>query len=197
MKRFIEKYELLDDFSERKIGKFSMEFKPGINLIIGENGSGKSTLIKLLIDEEFVKKHSSLKQKIHLSEETIKNGIGFMLFDTEKDNPRIADLQNYSGNFGYALTSHFKSHGETIFPIIDHIKGEENKVVFIDEPEAGISSRNQLLLWEAFKKAEKNGCQLFISTHSYVLISNTESVFDMETKEWINSEEYLEQFINK
>ena len=57
MNRFIEKYELLEEISDRKIDKFELEFRPGINIIVGENGSGKSTLLKLLNDTEFVHLH--------------------------------------------------------------------------------------------------------------------------------------------
>ena len=71
------------------------------------------------------------------------------------------------------------------------MKEKKDMVIFIDEPEAGISLRNQLKVLEAIKTAEENGCQLFVATHSYVLIKNAEKVFNVKTGKWITSKSFL------
>ena len=81
-----------------------------------------------------------------------------------------------------------------MLPILDYIKEEKSKVIFIDEPEAGISLQNQYILWKAFNKAANNDCQLFIFTHSYIFIYEAKDVFDMGAKKWVDSKEYLKQF---
>jgi predicted ATPase len=123
LKKYIEKYELIKPFTDRKIKKFFLEFGEGINIIVGENGSGKSTLLALLTDPEFVEAHK-VKQKIHLSPDTISNGVESRFLDSEKDNPRIVNDVSYaaSGTVGNILLSHFMSHGEAMFPMIDSIK---------------------------------------------------------------------------
>lgn len=190
MNRFIEKYELLENISNRKIKKFELEFRPGINVIVGENGSGKSTLLKLLNDAEFVHLHH-IKQRIHISEYTKNIGVDTMMFDTEKDNPRFKDIQYAEGCIGGILASHFISHGQTLFPILEGIKTFKDKICFIDEPESGISLSNQAKLWKSFEIAAENGCQLIISTHSFIFIKNALMVFDLDSKKWINSYDYL------
>lgn len=196
MEKHIIKYELLKTLFDRNIKKFAVNFEAGINILVGENGSGKSTLLMLLSDKEYVEK-LGVKHKITFSPEVTKIGIEFMFFDTEKNNPRIvSDLSGHAGNIGNIISSHFKSHGETMFPILEHISKMKNIIIFIDEPESGISLKNQMKLWQAFLQAQKNGCQLFISTHSWVFIKNTNFVFDMQTKKWIESDLFIKNSLN-
>jgi predicted ATPase len=81
-----------------------------------------------------------------------------------------------------------------MIPIIKHIEKVHNTIIFIDEPESGISLSNQKSLLKSFEKAVSNECQLIITTHSYIFIKNVKKVFDLDSKNWIMSEEYLKQF---
>jgi len=184
MKIYVEKLILREEYRGFKPQTF--EFKPGINLIVGENGAGKSTLLRLIGDHE----QRMIKKEVKLTMDAHINGVETRFFDTEKDNPRMKDLQ-ISNYIGYALHSHFKSHGESLLPIVLNMKEKKDMVIFIDEPEAGISLRNQLKVLEAIKTAEENGCQLFVATHSYVLIKNAEKVFNVKTGKWITSKSFL------
>lgn len=190
MVKYLEKYELLERMEDRNIDAFGLEFKSGISVIVGENGSGKSTLLTILSEPEHGKKISN--SKFHISEDANKNGVATKFFDTEKHNPRIKDLNYQSADtYRYSLLSRFKSHGQTLFPILEHMKKFNREIIFIDEPESGISPKNQIKLWKAFNAAVKNECQIILATHSYIFIKLAKEVFDMETKSWIKSEDYL------
>jgi predicted ATPase len=175
---FIRSFELEETF--RNIEPFSINFRESLNIIVGENGSGKSTLLTLLSSKK------PCKCKIDF-----EKGIQFKFFDTEKMNPRIKS--NISG--GFDVASRFMSHGQAIIALVKAIEDFENIVVFLDEPEAGVSLSNQKRLLESFTKAIKNNCQLILTTHSYVLIQSVDEVFNLDSKTWVSSKIYLERVL--
>ncbi len=143
-----------------------------VNLLVGDQGCGKSTLLQLL-----QKNHSDIELK--LSDYVIQNGCESYYFDTEKDNPRVKDLNSYTNpdgtskgiGYGGALISHFQSHGEVLEKfIIGPLLKSKDCVILLDEPESGLSITNQFKLIDAIKISVKNNCQLFIATHCYPLI---------------------------
>lgn len=178
----IIRIELLEEY--RSMKPFVMEPDPHINLIVGENGSGKSSLMGAM-----VKDFPEIKVE--------RNSDKYVYFDTEKDNPRIQSYQPFNATgeeVAYSLSVNFNSHGEVMFPILDHMKTFKNRMLFLDEPESGISIRNQIKMCDSIRKAIKNGCQFFIATHSYILIKKFKKVFDLKTYEFMGSEEWLSQF---
>lgn len=187
---YLKSFELKEELYTIK--PFSIDFEDGLNLIVGDNGAGKSTFLKLLFNNKF---ESDIKSLI-LSENCINKGVESRFFDTEKQNPRLNNDANLipEGLLEFTVGSRFLSHGETMLPIIRHINELHDKVILIDEPEAGISLANQKIIWNYILAAINNNCQLFISTHSYILIKNTLKVFDMESFKWIDSTEYLKKF---
>jgi len=184
MKKYIDYFQLKSKYETIK--PFKCSFKAGLNVIVGENGSGKSTMLRLM---------SSGKSPGHAIKLVDKSKqTNFRYFDTEKDNPRLNQIDwAKEKNPLFALSSHFMSHGEAILPLIQAIEDFKNEVVFIDEPDAGLSLTNQKKIITSFKRAVKNGCQIILTTHSYVIIKNTKEVFSLDTRKWIPSSEYLEK----
>tara|TARA_Y100000310_G_scaffold130972_1_gene130146 strand:- start:6111 stop:6653 length:543 start_codon:yes stop_codon:yes gene_type:complete len=168
--------------NDRGLTSSIIEPKSGVNLFVGENGCGKSSLLKAMTQGSFVN--------------IVTDGASpFGYFDSERDNPRVKTSNPLSSDsMMVSVKSHFESHGETLLPILEQMSNEENTVLFLDEPENGISMSNQLKLWRKINKAVKNGCQFFIATHSYILIEKFKEVYDLNNYEWVKSKEYLERF---
>lgn len=209
-------YDMFSLFSKNLL----IEFNKGVNLIVGENGSGKSTLISLLKDftgkpmgkmlimteykddEDYHARYQdSYKGVLEVKGEiTFRNTI---YFDGEKDNPIIAipEMANpMSDNFTSLSMQLFfaseESHGESMLPALNYILGEAKGgyTIFMDEPETALSLKNQIYIADKMKtSAETNKNQLIVSTHSLAIINQFETVFDMETRKWVNSKEYVEE----
>lgn len=79
MNKFIDYCVLKKEY--RGISPFQMEFREGLNLIVGENGAGKSSMLQLLAEG---KKDETFSFKM-----TKKGVTDFRFFDTEKMNPRL------------------------------------------------------------------------------------------------------------
>jgi predicted ATPase len=181
----IKKLQLLTKF--RDIEPFTIKFREGLNVIVGENGSGKSTLFYLMTSDDKISDDKLLK-KIRTMDYV--KGSNFHFFDTEKENPRMKDM-NQAKNFEYALVSRFRSHGESMLPILRAARIFEKVAIMVDEPESGLSLKNQMLVMTYFQDAIKKGCQVIISTHSYLIIKSVPQVFNMDTKTWVTSAKYL------
>jgi len=215
-----EPYEVFDLFSKG----LCIEFKPGVNIIVGDNGSGKTTLISLIKsfvgkpfgknfsfddkwdDEEYYYKHyqddykGPLKVDVDKRRATYKNTI---FFNGEEDNPVTAipkmanpmrdDFISLSAQLMFAQE---ESHGESMLPAIDYILTEAKGgyIIFMDEPETALSLRNQIRLANQIRQsAEQFGNQLIISTHSLAVINEFNTIFDMETRKWVDTGKYVNE----
>jgi predicted ATPase len=177
----------------------TIEFKP-ITVLVGDQGCGKSSLLKLLQenDDTYI--------DVQITEAVRVMGIDTYFFDTEKMNPRVRDIDDYTdlqGNStglstGEFVIAKFKSHGEVLKQFtVDMIGKGKNCVLFVDEPEAALSPKNQYTLIKALEKAVSNNCQIIIATHCVPIINHFEQVYDMEAKSWVNSKEYLNKISNE
>jgi len=159
------------------------ETKLGVNIIVGDNGCGKSTLIKLLIKANLDK----LK------------GLTVYNVDMEKANPKISkpDPDNGTTHSAQQISNMFmwsvESHGETREGVLLSVLSNEFDMLILDEPEQGLSLRNQL---KYLNKLKETGKPIIISTHSKTFIENVDEVFDVEIMKWVNSKEYLKNINN-
>lgn len=165
-----------------------------VNIFVGDQGVGKSALLNMLLN-----KHDDLQME--LSQTVVKEGVDVFYFDTEKDNPRIKDPQLYTNAYGKdkgigyknAMMSRFVSHGELLKSfVIQPLLKVHNSVILLDEPESGLSIKNQYELIKAISIAVQNGCQIFIATHSAILI-NAFDVYSLDHYELQSGRYYLQE----
>ena len=190
---YINNVKILKNTYHSNVIPVGFEFEcSDINLLVGNQGCGKSTLLQLM-----QKVHADVE--LTLTDFTKTNGVSSFYFDSEKDNPRMKDPQNYADasgrdigiGFGNALKSRFASHGEIMQQFtVDALKQAKNSVVLLDEPESGLSITNQFKLIKRIKEAVENGCQLFIATHCYPLIQEFD-VISLEHQQKYSGAEFI------
>jgi predicted ATPase len=143
--------------------------------------------------------HSDIK--VDLSKHALEKGVDTYYFDSEHDNPRVKDIKSYSTpagmsrgyGVGNAIRSKFMSHGEVLENlIITPLLKAKNCVIMLDEPESGLSLKNQFKLINLINLAVKNKCQLFIATHCYPLIESFD-VFSIEHKMKMPGSEFIQK----
>lgn len=81
-----------------------------------------------------------------------------------------------------------ESHGETREGVLQSILTLKFDLLILDEPEQGLSLKNQKKYLLALKDMNKT---IIIITHSKVFVEQVEEVFDVEEMKWANSIEYL------
>lgn len=199
-----------------------IEFNEGVNVIVGENGSGKTTLFSLIKNYSgkppdrmsfFLSKYENEEQYFQnyqkdyngeLQVDGVLNYRNAIFFDGEKDNPVVAipqmlnpDRKEFASLVSQLFDAEEESHGESMLPVLAYIlQNAKNCTIFMDEPETALSLKNQFwLINEMQKSAKERNNQIIISTHALALISQFETIFDMETRQWINREKYINEII--
>lgn len=193
---YIQQIKINEDYNCLKSG-LVIDAKP-ITLLVGDQGSGKSSLLTLL--SQLSNKNTKAVELI-LNDDATKNGVETFYFDTEKNNPRLKDPNQYSTpggkdkGIGYqaAIMSRFRSHGEVLKEFtVEPIKRAKNCIVILDEPESALSIRNQYkLVKNILETSTNNNVQFLIATHCLPLIEAIETVYSMEHLTWMDSKEFI------
>lgn len=144
------------------------EFKPGLNILMGENGCGKSTVLKYIALKEGILESGRLykgqtNQFLKLDQEKISTAI----IDRDPGEIRYFDplatpgLVGGGAGFDYdvplevGLRNIFNkkcSRGQITLNrvyelIIDVLNGDKETVLLLDEPDDGLSPFNALQFW--------------------------------------------------
>jgi predicted ATPase len=192
---FFKKIQFGKDFRCYKKGDL-IDFKAGINLLVGEQGCGKSSLFYSIINW----------QESGIAADFDPNS-SYLFLDTESMNPRLEESYKAHRNFKswreddkakvesaidrFALGYNEQSHGQVMLPLLLANKDVKHKTLFFDEPEAGLSIRSQYKVLEHFRKLSKNN-QLIIATHSPILIQEVGEVLSLEHRKWMKADEFIE-----
>lgn len=107
------------------------------------------------------------------------------------------DMKGFDKELDNAIISSFKSHGETLLPLLEQFIESKGGILFIDEPETAMSIASQCKLVSILHKAAEQGCQIFVSTHCRTLIESVDKVLSLEHGRWMNPKEFVEEQLNK
>jgi predicted ATPase len=201
-----------------------IDFREDINVIVGENGSGKTTLFSLIKqysgkpmdrmsfflseyeNEEDYFKNYQKDYKGELKIDGVLNYRNTIYFDGEKDNPVVAipqmlnpDRKEFASLVSQLFDAEEESHGESMLPVLQYIlQNAKDCTIFMDEPETALSLKNQFwLVREMVESSVTNKNQIIISTHALGIIQHFPLIFDMETRKWVEKDQYLMNILKK
>lgn len=166
------------------------EFRPGVNLLVGDQGCGKSSLLKAIHVGGTKAKGLSGDKQPRNSVLIEASPIKMYKFDFEKDNLRT---QSYFGdNVQFQVASMWSSHGECTRAIIIGVEEASEVLFLLDEPDVALSIRSCNQLVTTFKGAAERGCQILASVHSLAVIQQFVNVYSLEHRKWMTSVEFIE-----
>jgi predicted ATPase len=170
----------------------SIEFREGINLLVGDQGSGKSTVIHVL--QERPRNNPQQRDKIITIDCPVPSS--FFYFDFEKDNPRTKNFceETSASRFMFGANSRFKSHGETVNKLLSMLNQKQEKptLFLMDEPDAALSIRSCRKLANLLRTLSDQGHQLLVSAHSPILIGALPEVYSLEHRQWMAGQKFIE-----
>jgi predicted ATPase len=163
---------------------------PHVTFLVGDNGSGKSTLIEGIAvaagmnpeggSSNFAfatrESHSPLGDALTLVRGGRRWRTDFFLraeslftaasyLEQLPSEPRHSPLEPYGG-----ISLHEQSHGESFLAVLVHRLGPDG-LYLLDEPEAALSTQNQLTFLRRVHELVGEGSQFVIATHSPLVLA--------------------------
>ena len=157
---------------------FPMAFTTPITILTGENGKGKSTVLEALASAMGVDTDGGSRYK------TQERTSPVPLVLTRRNPP---DTFFFRGDAHLNLTRYYESlgdpsladltqmsHGQSIMALAKRRLSPES-LIFLDEPEAGLSVLRQLELLGRLGALAEAGAQIIMATHSPILLAAPEA----------------------
>jgi len=202
---YIKKHQYCKTF--KKDTKF--EFRPGLNILVGDQGSGKSTLLKDIFETVMGTMGKPKDDDVHRYDyKTIEeSGLDFrtsaskgwsiILHDSEKNNPRIKSY--FDKDIAFQISSMYVSHGESHRAIMRGLGAKEDltkTIIMIDEPDVAMSPMSIVELYGILKRVSKKN-QVILAAHNPLLMLLHDEVLDIVTGKFVSSQDYLNAFLKK
>ncbi|MFA5071209.1 MAG: AAA family ATPase [Candidatus Pacearchaeota archaeon] len=186
----LESATFLKDYRCFKEG-FSLSFRKGINVLVGDQGTGKSSLLQLL-GEPCKKEDRKEFLKIKTSEK-----MSTAYFDTEKHNPRLRGPNPNGTSEAYlaGIQMMWMSHGEVNNIVLSHLPKKTPALILVDEPDTALSPKSIVKLVGTYQDLSLKGYQFIVSIHNPLFMSLVGEVLDISTGKWIDAKKYLKKQI--
>jgi predicted ATPase len=156
------------------------EFKPGINLLVGDQGTGKSSILTLF--RWATGQENELKRVANLQCEGL---VELRIFDFERDNPRTRGYVKFAAD----VYMRYQSHGNCVLALFDVLEEQKDTKCFVlDEPDMALSIRS---IYKIVAKLQATRHQVIAAVHNPFLISAFQNVLSVEHKRWMLSEEFI------
>jgi len=168
-----------------------IEFKLGVNLIVGDQGTGKSSLFQAIQVKGMKKPRSwNLPQTDSIPVEIVAKDIPVFAFDFEHDSPRTKAW--FDDDIDFHMKSMFHSHGQMVTAIIDAwLRIDKPWLVLVDEPDTALSIRSCHKLVRAFRHISFMGGQVIATAHNPIVIAGFEEVYSLDHHQWMPSQEFI------
>lgn len=157
---------------------FPMAFTTPITILTGENGKGKSTVLEALASAMGVDTDGGSRYKTQERTSPVPLAL------TRRNPP---DTFFFRGDAHLNLARYYESlgdpsladltqmsHGQSIMALAERRFGAES-LIFLDEPEAGLSVLRQLELLGRLGALAEAGAQIIMATHSPILLAAPEA----------------------
>jgi predicted ATPase len=169
-----------------------LRFDPDVTFLIGENGAGKSTLLEAIsvalgfnaeggtrnFNFSTRASHSELHAFLRLVRSFQRPRDGYFLraesfFNVATEIERLDSERGFAPPIidsygGHSL--HEQSHGESFFALMTH-RFHGKGLYILDEPEAALSPKKQLLMLRRIRELVHQDSQFIIATHSPILLA--------------------------
>lgn len=174
-------------------GEEVIQFRPGVNLLVGNQGTGKSSLFGA-IQLRGMKKPKSL----HLPPDSVPVVIDFQgdavpvfAFDFERDNFRTKAF--FESDILFHISAMRSSHGEMVLAMLQELELIDKKMlVLFDEPDMALSIKSCRRLVRCFNHVAELGGQVIATAHNSVVIRSYEHVYSVEHGKWMGGKEYAD-----
>ena len=183
------------DFRSFKEGEV-IKLPSPVAVLVGDQGVGKSSLIKVITE-------SKKRQDIVGINRTDDVPRFLSFFDTEKHNPRTFESFRPKISTMTQMGVRFVSHGEFIKKALlteQIFEAGKQQIVFLDEPESGLSLRSQRKILDHWNKLIDEGHHLVVSTHSPFLMKiakrSDNCVYDVQTRKCVDVDAYCESLFS-
>ncbi len=166
---------------------YGIDFRPGINALVGDQGCGKSTVL------------DSLAGVLHTCTVEKEPGTKVKHFDFEKFNPRHTSAFGNSIDLGVQVQVLWQSHGQAMVHLLaDFCRSVTTPHTFLlDEPDTGLSIRSGRVLGRFFHMLAEYGHQVIASVHHIVVITAMDEVYSVEHGKWMKPRDFIDtQLLN-
>lgn len=171
------------------VRKLNVQFSSPMTIIVGENGVGKSSLIEAIAEVCRLPVQGGGRTEMRDMRSDLARGLsasfvrhvhdGYFvraenlvrLADLLEDRKQDPDFRGDPYRYYGGRSMHEQSHGEAFLSIFKH-RLQSGGVIIMDEPESALSATRQLellaLLWQFI---DEGNTQVFIATHSPILMT--------------------------